>query len=174
MSEQASLTSQPPLAEGAVNGGDPAGETERAWVRDLADGQVVEAVFGVRERELRQRRNGGQWLRLVVCDSSGTVEAVVWDGVEESFEVAVPGSAVHISGRFGVHPQYGRKITVEAIRPARPEEFEGSDLADGTERSGGTTRGRPARAARHRPESAASRAPRSLLRPGLPGLGEVP
>ena len=112
MSEQASLTNQPPLAEGAVNGGDPSGETERAWVRDLADGQVVEAVFGVRERELRQRRNGGQWLRLVVCDSSGTVE-------------------VHISGRFGVHPQYGRKITVEAIRPARPEEFEGSDLADG-------------------------------------------
>jgi 3'-5' exoribonuclease len=125
------LTDQPALAQGSVNGTEPVGGTERAWVRDLADGQVVEAVFGVRERELRQRRNGGQWLRLVVCDSSGTVEAVIWDGVEESFEVAVPGSAVHISGRFGVHPQYGRKITVEAIRPARPEEFEGSDLADG-------------------------------------------
>jgi 3'-5' exoribonuclease len=131
MSKQVSLTDQPALAQGSVNGTQPVGGTERAWVRDLADGQVVEAVFGVRERELRQRRNGGDWLRLVVCDSSGTVEAVVWEGVEESFEVAVPGSAVHISGRFGVHPQYGRKITVEAIRPARPEEFEGSDLADG-------------------------------------------
>ena len=56
---------------------------------------------------------------------------MVWEGVEESFEVAAPGSAVHISGRFGVHPQYGPKITVETIRRARPDEFEGADLADG-------------------------------------------
>jgi 3'-5' exoribonuclease len=129
MSEQASLTDQPALAASSGNGGDPA--AERPWVRDLTDGQVVEGVFGVRERELRQRRSGGEWLRLVVCDRSGTVEAVVWEAVEESFEVAVPGSAVHISGRFGVHPQYGPKITVESIRPARPDEFEGADLADG-------------------------------------------
>jgi 3'-5' exoribonuclease len=128
MSEQASLTEQPALAQ-TSNGGDPA--AERAWVRDLTDGQQVDAVFGVRERELRQRRSGGEWLRLVVCDRSGTIEAVAWESVDEAFEVAVPGSAVHISGRFGVHPQYGRKITVEAIRPARAEEFEGADLADG-------------------------------------------
>ena len=31
-----------------------------------------------------------------------------------------PASAVHISGRFAVHPQYGPKITVEAIRAAPP------------------------------------------------------
>ncbi len=130
MSKQASLTDQPALAEGSANGGDPS-HIERTWVRDLADGQVVEAVFGVRERELRQRRNGGEWLRLAVCDRSGTVEAAVWEGVQDSFEVALPGSAIYISGRFAVHPQYGPKITVEAIRPARPEEFEDSDLADG-------------------------------------------
>jgi 3'-5' exoribonuclease len=130
MSKQASLTDQPAVAESSANGGDP-GRMERTWVRDLADGQIVDAVFGVRERELRQRRNGGQWLKLAVCDRSGTVEAAVWEGVEESLEVALPGSAIHISGRFAVHPQYGPKITVEAIRPALPEEFEDSDLADG-------------------------------------------
>jgi 3'-5' exoribonuclease len=131
MSEQASFSQQPALIEGSTNGGGPSGSAERAWVRDLADGQLVEAVFAVRERELRQRRNGGQWLRLSVCDRSGTVEAVIWEGVDESFEVAAPGSAVHINGRFGVHPQYGAKITVETIRRARPEEFAGADLAAG-------------------------------------------
>jgi 3'-5' exoribonuclease len=131
MGEQVSFSQQPALIEGPTNGGDPSGGAEREWVRDLADGQIVEAVFAVRERELRQRRNGGQWLRLSVCDRSGTVEAVIWEGVEESLEIADPGSAVHIKGRFGVHPQYGPKITVEAIRRAAPEEFVGSDLADG-------------------------------------------
>ena len=131
MEKQASLSEQPALSEGSTNGGGPTGVAQRSWARDLVDGQAVEAVFGVRERELRERRNGGQWLRLVVCDRSGTVEAVLWEGVEESFDVAAPGSAVHINGRFAIHPQYGPKITVEAIRLARPDEFEASDLAAG-------------------------------------------
>ncbi|TMK74903.1 MAG: hypothetical protein E6G48_02555 [Actinobacteria bacterium] len=130
MSKQASLTDQPALAEGSANGGDPS-RIERTWVRDLADGQVVEAVFGVRERELRQRRNGGEWLRLIVCDSTGAAEAVVWEEVAECFEIAEPGSAVHITGRFSVHPQYGPKITIETIRSARDDEYEASDLAEG-------------------------------------------
>jgi 3'-5' exoribonuclease len=128
MSQQASLTDQPAQVESSANGSDPA---DRVWVRELADGQMVTAVFGVRERELRQRRNGEAWLRLVVCDRSGTVEAVAWDAVEEAFDAAVPGSAVHIGGRFAIHPQYGPKITIESIRSARPEEFEAGDLADG-------------------------------------------
>jgi 3'-5' exoribonuclease len=128
MSQQASLTDQPAVAERSANGGAPAA---RIWVRDLTDGQTVAAIFGVRERELRQRKNGEAWLKLVVCDRSGTVEAVAWDAVEEAFEAAVPGSAVHIAGRFAIHPQYGRKITVDSIRPARSGEFEASDLADG-------------------------------------------
>ena len=133
MSEQVSLTEQPAIATAAEsvasreNGDGP----ERAWVRDLADGQTIAGVFGVRQRELRQRRNGGEWLRLIVCDSTGAVEAVAWDEVAECFEIAEPGSAVHITGRFAVHAQYGPKITVETIRSARDGEYEPSDLAEG-------------------------------------------
>ena len=133
MSEQVSLTEQPAIAGAAEsvtsreNGDGP----ERAWVRDLADGQTIAGVFGVRQRELRQRRNGGEWLRLIVCDSTGAVEAVAWDEVAECFEIAEPGSAVHITGRFAVHAQYGPKITVETIRSARDGEYEPSDLAEG-------------------------------------------
>jgi 3'-5' exoribonuclease len=133
MSEQVSLTEQPVIAGAAesvasrANGHGP----ERTWVRDLADGQTVAGVFGVRQRELRQRRNGGEWLRLIVCDSTGAVEAVAWDEVAECFEIAEPGSAIHITGRFAVHSQYGPKITIETIRSARDGEYEPSDLAEG-------------------------------------------
>ena len=132
VSTQASLIDQPAPDGRGSSGNAPSGRA-RAWVRDLVDGQVVEGIYAVRERELRQRRSGGQWLRLLVGDRSGTLEAVAWDGVEDAFEAAVPGSAVHIAGRFSVHPQYGPKITVEALRPARPEEFEDGELADGPE-----------------------------------------
>jgi 3'-5' exoribonuclease len=133
MSEQASLTEQPAIADAAEsvasreNGGGPA----RAWVRDLADGQTIAGVFGVRQRELRQRRNGGDWLRLIICDSSGAVEAVAWEEVAECFDIAEPGCAVHITGRFAIHSQYGPKITIETIRAARDDEYEPTDLAEG-------------------------------------------
>ncbi len=129
MSEQVKLTEQPTEAGSVVNG--ESASLERIWVRELADDQAVEGVFAVRERELRQRRNGGEWLRLVVCDRSGSIEAVVWEAVQEAYEVAAPGVAVHVRGRFGVHPQYGPKITVEAMRAATPDEFEAGDLAAG-------------------------------------------
>jgi 3'-5' exoribonuclease len=129
MSEQVKLTEQQPLNGASVNG--DAGSLERVWVRELADGQAVEGVFAVRERELRQRRNGGEWLRLVVCDRSGSIEAVVWEAVQDAYEVAAPGAAVHIRGRFAVHPQYGPKITIEELRAADPAEFDATDLADG-------------------------------------------
>src|SRR5436189_5447880 len=127
MSDQPSLIEQSAPAGSNGHGPDPG----RPSVRDLRDGQAVSGVFAVRERELRQRRNGGEWLRLIVCDRSGAVEAVAWDEVSDCFEVAVPGAAVHITGRFAVHSQYGPKITIETIRAARDGEFEASDLAEG-------------------------------------------
>ena len=100
-------------------------------MRDLADGDPVSGAFAVRERELRQRRGGGDWLRLVISDRTGSMEAVAWDEVAECFEAASPGTVVHISGRFGVHPKYGPKVTIESIRPAREGEYDPGQLADG-------------------------------------------
>jgi len=50
---------------------------ERVALRDCEDGQRVRGVYAVRERELRRKRNGEPWLRLLVGDSSGSAEAVV-------------------------------------------------------------------------------------------------
>ena len=100
-------------------------------MRDLADGDAVTGAFAVRERELRQRRDGGEWLRLVISDRTGSMEAVAWDAVGECFEAAQPGTVVQLSGRFGVHPRYGPKVTLEAIRPAREGEYDPGEIADG-------------------------------------------
>ncbi|HZA90953.1 MAG TPA: HD domain-containing protein, partial [Solirubrobacterales bacterium] len=94
-------------------------------------GDSVSGAFAVRERELRQRRDGGEWLRLVISDRTGSMEAVAWDAVGECFEAAQPGTVVQLSGRFGVHPRYGPKVTIETIRPAREGEYDPGEIADG-------------------------------------------
>ncbi len=108
-----------------------AADNGRQYIGDLADGDPVTGIFAVRERNLRQKRSGEDFLRLVVSDRTGTAEAVAWDGVAECFEAAEPGGAVLIEGRFSVHPQYGSKITIGSIRPARPDEFSTDEIAEG-------------------------------------------
>jgi 3'-5' exoribonuclease len=120
---------QAPLT--TANGSSPV----RLFVRELAEGQEVAAAFAVRERDRRTRKSGEDFLRLVVADCTGTVEAVAWEEVEDCFDVATPGAVVWIEGRFSVHPQYGAKITIRSIRPAAEGEFDHSELAEGPEQT---------------------------------------
>ena len=103
----------------------------RQFVRELAEGQDVAAAFVVRERERRTRKNGEDYVRLLIADRTGSAEAVAWDSVDQCFECCAPGSVVFIEGRFSVHPQYGAKITMRSIRTARDGEYEPDELAEG-------------------------------------------
>src|SRR6476661_9131294 len=83
-------------------------------LRELSDGDQVTGAFVVRERERRQKRNGEDYLRVVLADKTGTVPAVAWESVAESFEVCAPGSIVLVTGSFAIHPQFGRQIKLAA------------------------------------------------------------
>jgi 3'-5' exoribonuclease len=103
----------------------------RVFVRELAEGEDLASAFAVRERERRTRKNGEDFIRLVVADRTGSVEAVAWEGIDECWKCASPGAVVFIEGRFSIHPQYGAKITVRSIRAASEGEYEADDLAEG-------------------------------------------
>jgi 3'-5' exoribonuclease len=105
---------------------------ERVFVRDLAEGDRVTGAFAVRERSRMTRRNGDDFLKLIVADRTGGVEAVAWEDVDVCFECTNPGTVVFIEGRFSVHPQYGSKITIDSIRTALPEEYDQTDLVEGS------------------------------------------
>jgi len=103
----------------------------RTFVRDLAEGDAVAAAFAVRERERRSRKNGDDFIKLIVADRTGSLEAVAWEEVDECFECAAPGAVVFIDGRFEVHPRYGAKITIRSIRAAVKDEYDHDELAEG-------------------------------------------
>jgi 3'-5' exoribonuclease len=103
-------------------------------MRELTDGQEVDTVLLVRERELRTARDGGELLRLTLGDRSGSVEAVVWDGVAELAPLCECGRPVRVTGRYGVHPRYGPEIAVRSLRAAHPDEVDYAALLDGPPR----------------------------------------
>jgi 3'-5' exoribonuclease len=119
------------------NGNAPASPAaaQARLLRELSDGDQVNGPFVVRERERRQKRNGEDFLRVVLADKTGTVSAIAWDDVAECFECCAPGSIVLVRGSFAIHPQFGRQIKLAAVRPAGPSEYDAEQLAEGPARS---------------------------------------
>jgi 3'-5' exoribonuclease len=117
------------LAGDAVSSNGDGMELSRVPLAELEDGQRVGGVYAVRERELRRKRNGEPWLRLVLGDASGACEAVAWDGAEELYAAAVPGTAVHVNGHFEVSERWGAKIKLSALCEAADDEYDRDDLA---------------------------------------------
>jgi 3'-5' exoribonuclease len=101
----------------------------RVPLRELEDGQRVNGVYAVRERELRRKRNGEPWLRLLLGDASGGAEAVAWEDAEALYAIAAPGAAVQLAGVFEVSERWGPKIKLSTLREAAPGSYEAGDLA---------------------------------------------
>jgi 3'-5' exoribonuclease len=104
---------------------------QKVLVRDLVDGQAVDSVFVVQERSRRQKRSGDPFLKLRLGDVSGSVEAVLWDGVEHVVPLCGVGAVVRVSGHFAVDPKYGRNLTLRAVREADPAEYDPAELVVG-------------------------------------------
>ena len=104
-------------------------------VRELADGQEIDQVLLVRERERRSKRDGGEYLKLSLGDRTGTISAMVWERATEIAGCCEPGCAVRVAGRFSVSPRYGGQLNVRALRPAGEDEYALEQLLDGPPRS---------------------------------------
>ena len=110
--------------------GDGAAAPKRT-LREFADGEALVCVFAVRERELRQKRDGEDFLKIVLADKTGTVPAICWNDAKTLFDLATPGAAVRVTGRFSLHPRYGKQIKIDAIECAPEGSYEPEDLAEG-------------------------------------------
>jgi 3'-5' exoribonuclease len=104
-------------------------------VREFADGCEVAQALLVRGAEVRARRDGGEYLKLMLGDRTGTVPAMIWDEVTEVRELCLPGEIVHATGRYSVHPRFGPQLTIQALRPAHDGEYAREELVDGPTRT---------------------------------------
>ena len=109
----------------------PASIVARMFVRELEDGQAVDQVLLVRELEVRRKRDGCEYFKLVLGDRTGIVPAVVWEPPAELNGNAAVGRPLHVSGRYAVHQRYGPQLTVREVRAPGPQEVVLEELLDG-------------------------------------------
>jgi 3'-5' exoribonuclease len=109
----------------------------KEFIRDLTDGQAVDGIFRVRERSLRKKRSGDDYLRLTLADASGTVLAVAWDRALELHAAAEPGTAVRARGRCEISERYGCQLILQGLSPAAEGEFDPADLEEAPQMDAG-------------------------------------
>jgi 3'-5' exoribonuclease len=103
-------------------------------VRHIQVGASVAMPLLVREAQLRPQRDGTTLLKMTLADRTGSMPAVVLEGVEEACESCCAGAVVFVVGSLLMHDRYGKRLVVEAVRPAADHEYERGQLIDGPAR----------------------------------------
>ena len=76
---------------------------QHIWIKDIEENVKVEGNYLVKSKVIAQTRQGNSFLTLTLGDRTGTVEARVWDRVEEISTQFKEGDIVTITGQASTY-----------------------------------------------------------------------
>ncbi|MCW3017526.1 MAG: hypothetical protein JWO02_4618 [Solirubrobacterales bacterium] len=117
-----------------LDSSDPVPTVGAVPVREFTDGLDLDQVLLVRSVDVHLKRDGGEYLKVVLADRTGSVPAMIWDGVADIAGLLEVGRPVRVIGRFTQHPRYGGQLTVRALRAPTPGTYDLQELCDGPPR----------------------------------------
>lgn len=97
------------------------------FVKSLNLKTPVSSIYYIAGREVKDRRDGGHFLKLELSDKTGAIAAVMWDNVPSCLDLAKPGVFVRVQGTVG---EYNGKfqLTVSLLQPAAESEIQVEDF----------------------------------------------
>src|SRR5947209_19470239 len=77
----------------------PGPASPRRFIGKLADGDAVEEVYLVVDKQLRANRNGNLYLQVDLRDRTGAMNARLWNAGENVFRTFEPGDFLRVKGK---------------------------------------------------------------------------
>jgi 3'-5' exoribonuclease len=102
----------------------------RRWIVDLKDGDLVEDVFFVADRQLRANRNAALYLSVDLRDRTGVINGRQWNVTETSCDAIQSGGYVRIRGKVQVY-QGALQMILSHILPTPAEGLDPADFEPG-------------------------------------------
>ena len=91
------------------------------FIKHVQENESVTSYCQVRSKQVRLKRNGEPYLRLVLGDSSGRIEGKIWENIEECQKGIQEGDFVKYQGVVQIYN--GKKqLIVQRLRKVLPEE----------------------------------------------------
>jgi len=76
---------------------------QHLWIKDIKENAKIEGNYLVKSKSIGQTRQGNSFLTLTLGDKTGTIEARVWDRVEEISIHCKEGNIVTIAGQANTY-----------------------------------------------------------------------
>lgn len=102
----------------------------RRWIADLKDGDLVEDVFFVADRQLRANRNAALYLSVDLRDRTGVINGRQWNVTETSCDAIQSGGYVKVRGKVQVF-QGALQMILSHILPTPAEGLDPADFEAG-------------------------------------------
>ena len=108
--------------------------SERTFVTGLKAGDQIDQVFAVRDRILRERRDGIPYLKLRLGDKTGELDAVLWDDALAVNSRIANQDFVRVRGRVERY-QRSNSLNISMIEPVPAETVNAQSFLPETPRS---------------------------------------
>ncbi len=106
---------------------------ERRFVQQLTDGDAVEEVFLVTDKQLRANRNGNLYLQLELRDRTAAMSARLWNAGEPVFRSFETGDFLRVKGKVQLF-QGALQMILSHIERIDPAQVNRGDFLPHTER----------------------------------------
>jgi 3'-5' exoribonuclease len=104
----------------------------RRFVQQMADGDTIEDVYLVTDKQLRANRNGNLYLQLELRDRTGAMSARLWNAGEHLFRSFESGDFLMVKGKVQLF-QGALQIILSHIEPIESTKVELADFLPHTE-----------------------------------------
>jgi 3'-5' exoribonuclease len=101
-------------------------------VQQFADGDNVEEVYLVVDKQLRANRNGNLFLQLELRDRTGTISARLWNAGEQLFRSFESGDFLLVKGKVQLF-QGALQMILNHVNRVAPDQVELADFLPHTE-----------------------------------------
>ncbi len=95
------------------------------------DNEFVTSYFALSSMQVRERKQGGQYLALTLSDKTGSLEARMWDEFAEALASCGEGCYVKAQGQISKY-QGKYQITLQKLRFAAESEIDPADYLPAT------------------------------------------
>ena len=106
----------------------------RRYVEQLRDGDTLDDVYLVTDKQLRANRNGNLYLLLELRDRTGGISARLWNAGDQTARGVDPGDFLHATGKVQLF-QGSLQVILTTIDRVEPQKVELTDFLPHTEES---------------------------------------
>lgn len=100
---------------------------KKQFINQINAGDVLSGCYVLAEKTMAQKKDGNNYLNLVLSDRTGSIKAVVWDNVEKISSQAETGAVVAVKGHVGQYRNnlqvVVKEMTVVPLDEADPSDF---------------------------------------------------